>query len=67
MSTSMTTERAQDAQQSEEVPINTNDMGPPTTTEHEEDVRMNSPINTTLGPDHSQHPGPTILDILEDE
>ena len=67
MSTPMATERAQDAQQSEEVPMNINDMGPPTTTEHEEDVRMNSPINTTPGPDHSQHPELTILDILEDE
>ena len=63
----MATERAQDAQQSEEVPMNINDMGPPTTTEHEEDVQMNSPINTTPGPDHSQQPEPTILDILEDK
>ena len=41
MSTPMGTERVQDTQQLEEVPMNINDMGPPTMNEHEEDVPIN--------------------------
>ena len=51
MSTAIATESAQDAQQSEEVPMNINDIELPTTTKHEDDVRVNSPMN--IASDHS--------------
>ena len=42
-----------------------NDIEPTAATEHEADIRGNSPMGSV--PDLSQQPEPTILDILEDE
>ena len=56
---------AQDALQSEEVPMNINDIEPTSRIEHEADVRVNSRMS--LAPDQSRQPELTILDILEDE